>query len=71
MFPGIRQALKPGGLLFYETFTVDYLKYSRFKKEWVLEANELLQAFSDFRILRYQEVDENPKAFASLVAQKL
>ena len=70
LFSGIHQALKPGGLLFYETFTVDYLKYSNFKKEWVLEENELLQAFSDFRILRYQEVDENPKAFASLVAQK-
>ncbi len=70
LFPGICKALKPGGLLFYETFTVDYLKYSSFKKEWVLEANELLQAFSGFRILRYQEVDENPKAFASLVAQK-
>ena len=70
LFSGIRQTLKSGGLLIYETFTVDYLKYSSFKKEWVLEANELLQAFSDFRILRYQEVDESPKAFASLVAQK-
>ena len=71
LFSGIRKTLKPGGLLFYETFTLDYLKYSRFKKEWVLEANELLQEFSDFRILRYQEVDENSKGFASLVAQKL
>lgn len=70
LFSGIRQTLKPGGLLFYETFTVDYLKYSSFKKEWVLETNELLRAFNDFRILRYQEVDENPKAFASLIAQK-
>jgi tellurite methyltransferase len=70
LFSGIHQALKPGGLIFYETFTVDYLKYSSFKKEWVLEANELLQAFSDFRILRYQEVDENSRGFASLVAQK-
>lgn len=71
LFSGIRQTLKSGGLLFYETFTLDYLKYSSFKKEWVLEANELLQEFSDFRILRYREVDENPKAFASLVARKL
>ena len=60
-----------GGILFYETFNVDYLKYSSFKKEWVLEQNELLEAFNDFRILRYQEVDEEPKAFASLIAQKL
>ena len=71
MFSGIRQTLKSGGLLFYETFTLDYLKYSNFKKEWVLEINELLHAFRDFRVLRYREVDEDPKAFASLVAQKL
>jgi len=31
----------------------------------------LLKAFNDLRILRYQEVDEEPKAFASLIAQKL
>ena len=71
LFSGIRKTLKLGGLLFYETFNQDYLKYSRFKKEWVLESNELLQVFNDFRILRYQEVDEDPKAFSSLVAQKL
>ncbi len=70
LFSMIRDTLKSGGLLFYETFTQDYLKYSNFKKEWVLEENELLREFEDFRILRYQEVDENPKAFASLVAQK-
>lgn len=71
LFPEIRKTLKSGGILFYETFSVDYLKYSRFKKEWVLEQNELLKVFNDFRILRYREVDEDPKAFASLIAQKL
>ncbi|MZG52505.1 MAG: class I SAM-dependent methyltransferase [Nitrospinae bacterium] len=71
LFPEIRKTLKPGGILFYETFNVDYLKYSNFKKEWVLEPNELLKAFNDFRILRYQEVDEDPKAFSSLIARKL
>ncbi|PIQ98230.1 MAG: SAM-dependent methyltransferase [Nitrospinae bacterium CG11_big_fil_rev_8_21_14_0_20_56_8] len=72
LFPSIRNALRPGGLLFYETFTMDYLKYSSFKKEWVLEPNELLRAFAGFRILRYREVDrpEEEKAFASLVARK-
>jgi len=70
LFSGIHRTLKSGGLLFYETFTLDHLKYSSFKKEWVLGANELLQAFSDFRILRYREVDEDPKAFASLIARK-
>ena len=70
LFSGIRKTIKPGGLLVYETFTMDYLKYSTFKKEWVLEVNELLHTFSDFRVLRYREVDEDPRAFASLLAQK-
>lgn len=71
LFPEIRNTLKMGGILFYETFTVDYLKYSSFKRQWVLEHNELLKAFEGFRILHYREVDENPEAFASLIAQKL
>jgi tellurite methyltransferase len=68
IFPAIKSALKPGGLIFYETFTIDYLKYSSFKREWVLEHNELLDAFSELRILSYREVDTNDKAFASLIA---
>ena len=71
LFPEIKKTLKSNGILVYETFTTDYLKYSNFKKQWVLEHNELLQAFEGFRILRYQEVDEDPNGFASLVAQKL
>ena len=70
IFPAIKCALKPGGLIFYETFTVDYLKYSSFKRDWVLEHNELLDAFSELRILYYREVDINNKAFASLIALK-
>ncbi len=70
LFPKIRQSLKPGGLIFYETFTLDYLKYSGFKKEWVLGYNELLNVFQNFRILRYREVDRDEKGFASLVARK-
>ena len=70
IFPVIKNALKTGGLIFYETFTVDYLKYSSFKREWVLEHNELLDAFSELRILYYREVDVNNKAFASLIALK-
>ena len=70
IFPAIKCALKPGGLMFYETFTIDYLKYSSFKREWVLEHNELLDVFSELRILHYREVDTNNKAFASLIALK-
>jgi len=70
LFPEIKKTLKSNGILVYETFTVDYLKYSNFKKQWVLQQNELLKTFEEFRILKYQEVDEEPNGFASLVAQK-
>ncbi|QPJ63880.1 MAG: methyltransferase domain-containing protein [Candidatus Nitrohelix vancouverensis] len=72
LFPAIQTALKPGGLLFYETFSSDHLKYTSFKREWVLEPNELLKVFHDLRVLRYREVDdtEAQKGFASLIAQK-
>ena len=70
IFPAIKNALKPGGLIFYETFTVDYLKYSNFKREWVLEHNELLDTFKELRILNYREIDAKDKALASLIALK-
>lgn len=70
MFPAIRRALKPRGLIFYETFTIDHLKHSSFKREWVLEHNELLREFGEFRVLKYQEIDRDGKAIASIVAQK-
>ncbi len=70
IFPDIRNTLKSGGLIFHETFTIDYLKYSNFKREWVLEHNELLDVFNGFHILRYREVDRDNTAFASLVAKK-
>jgi len=72
LFEGIQKGLKPGGILIFETFTVDYLKYSGFKREWVLEKNELREAFPELKVLDYQEVDEPEyeTAYASLVARK-
>lgn len=71
LFPGIRKTLKPGGLVVYETFTLDHLKYTGFKREWVLEHNELLREFQAFRVLGYREVDRDEKGFASLIACKV
>ena len=71
LFPEIRNTLKSGGILFYETFNVNYLKHNNFKKEWVLQPNELLNIFNNFHVLRYREMDENPKAFSSIIARKL
>lgn len=72
LFEGLRRGLKPGGILIFETFNEDYLKYSSFKPEWVLKKNELPEAFSDMSILDYREVDDpqGQTAYASLVARK-
>lgn len=72
LFEGICKGLRPGGTLIFETFTVDYLQYSGFKREWVLEKNELREAFPGLKVLDYREVDEpeNETAYASLVARK-
>lgn len=72
LFGQIRRGLKPGGLLIFETFNTDYLKYSGFKREWVLSPNELIEVFGDWEVLDYREVDDpdNEKAYSSIVARK-
>lgn len=72
LFKGIRKGLKPGGILIYETFTVDYLQYKNLKRVWVLEKKELMETFPGLKTLYYHEVDkpENKTAYASLVARK-
>ncbi|WP_447963126.1 class I SAM-dependent methyltransferase [Nitrospira sp. Ecomares 2.1] len=71
LFPKIAQALKPGGMVLIETYTVDHLQYRpQFNRIFLLERNELLTLLPGFRVLRYQEVDSGEAAFASLLAQK-
>ena len=71
LFPKIVRALKPGGMVLVETYTVDYLKYrSRFPRQYLLERNELFQQFQHLQILRYQLQDDGKTAYASILAQK-
>jgi len=70
LFPQIKQALKPGGMVMVETYNLDYLKYQNFRREWALEQNELLDVFKDFKIIRYQAYDDGKVAFSSIIAQK-
>ena len=57
LFPALRQALKPGGVLVYETFLVDnHLRRQHpRRREYCLEHNELLDLAHGLRILRYDE----------------
>jgi 2-polyprenyl-3-methyl-5-hydroxy-6-metoxy-1,4-benzoquinol methylase len=71
LIPQIKQAVKPGGMVVIETYNLDYLKYnSRFNRQYLIESNELLDWFKDFKVIRYQTVDDGKTAFSSILAQK-
>jgi len=73
LLPQIRDALKIGGFIVYETFIVDQAQFGRpGNPDHLLKHNESLGMFSDFRCLRYHEgIYPGPKAVAGIVAQKI
>jgi tellurite methyltransferase len=73
LLPQMRNWVKPGGMLVYETFIIDQASFGKPQNpDYLLRHNELLQAFKDFRVLRYREgIIDGSKAVASLLAQKV
>jgi dihydroneopterin aldolase len=78
LFPVILDALKPNGILLYETFTIDnYFRHQHPRRwEFCLAQNELLRLTSSLRVLHYDEGEHDgghgsgPCYTARLVAQK-
>lgn len=78
LFPRLIQALKPGGILVYETFTIDnHLKHQHPKRrEFCLEPNELLRLVSPLHVLFFDEGEHQgsdgatPLFTAQLLARK-
>ena len=72
LIPQMKNWVKPGGMLVYETFVVDQVRFGKPRNpDHLLMHNELLHAFKDFRVLRYREgIIEGKKAIASIVARK-
>ncbi len=75
LMPTIVRALKPGGILVYETFLID--NHERFnhprRREFCLNHNELLSLFRELRVLTYREgapVPDKGPFTAALVAQR-
>jgi len=59
LFPQLIKALKPGGVILYETFLLEnhlHRQHPR-RKEFCLEPNELLTLLRDVQILHYDEGD--------------
>jgi tellurite methyltransferase len=75
-FPLIREALRPGGLLVLETFSVIELEElgGDIRRAFTLERGELLEVFGDFEVRLHEEGvferDEGERGLARLVARK-
>ena len=71
LFPFLKAALKPGGLMVYKTYTVDQKQISDrpMRSAFLLKPQELLHAFQDFRVLYYQELVSG-RGVAQMIAQK-
>lgn len=73
LFPQMEAALKPGGALVVETYTGEQLQFARGprRRDYLLEPNELYEAFRRLRIAHYREVVREERAVASLLAYTL
>ena len=68
---GIIEGLKPGGLLVFETMTMDYLRYKPdFNPDFLLRPGELVQMFRGLHLIKYRESILQTRAVASLMARK-
>jgi SAM-dependent methyltransferase len=77
LMPAIRQAIRPGGLIIYETFNTDQARLGKpTNPDYLLQPGELLNHFEDWEILHYFEGEmsvqnqENRCAKACLVARR-
>jgi len=77
LIPHIKRALKPSGLIFYQTFTQTYVNEGGPRsRDFRLADNELLQLFGDYQVLVYREegrvgdLQQGYRNEALIVAQK-
>ena len=73
LFPFIREAIRPGGLIVYETFTVDQKRFGRpSNPDFLLGPDELTQAFAGWELIESfeGEVPNPERAIARLIARK-
>jgi tellurite methyltransferase len=71
LFPALRAAVAPGGVVLYETFTVAQraLGTGPRSPDHLLEPGELRRAFDGFEVLFYEEV-ATPEAVARIAARR-
>jgi tellurite methyltransferase len=71
LMPAIRAAVKPGGRIFYETFTTRQAERGKPRNPaFLLKDGELRELMAPFAILRSREGDVDGRFIASVVAER-
>jgi tellurite methyltransferase len=73
LIPCIKKSLKPGGILLYETFTTEQIRFGKPKNpDHLLKPGELLSWFREWKVFHTFEgiIGDPPKAIAQLVCRK-
>ena len=73
LMPNIKEALNEGGLLMYETYTVDQPRFGKPRNpDFLLNPGELRDYFSSWKTIHYFEGirDNPPQAIAQIVCRK-
>jgi tellurite methyltransferase len=73
LMPCIRKALIKGGVLIYETFTVDQPRFGKpHNPHFLLKPGELIEWFGEWKVIHYFEgiVDQPKRAIAQMVCRK-
>jgi rhodanese-related sulfurtransferase len=72
LFPALARALRPGGVLLYETFTQEQAKRGRpTNPDHLLEKGELACLVAPLEVLRQREGEFDGRSVASVAARKL
>ena len=72
LMPALRAALKPGGRLFYETFTTRQAERGHPKNPaFLLKDGELAELVAPLTVLRSREGDVDGRFVASIVAERV
>jgi tellurite methyltransferase len=73
LIPCIKRSIKRGGLLMYETFTIDQRRFGKPRNpDFLLEPGELAEWFKEWELLHYFEgIKKDPhRAIAQIVCRK-
>ncbi len=73
LIPSMKKALKEGGIIIYETFTVEQPKFGKpHNPDFLLRPGELWEWFEDWEIMYYSEgIQDNPeRAVCQIVCRK-